>query len=287
MKILLAGSAGQLGREFIHQLAGGSHQFIAPDKRVFDVGDEAIVRRIVAETKPSVLINCAAYNHVDAAEDDYETAYRINALGVRNLAVAAQEQACFFVTYGTDYVFDGKKGSPYLESDTPNPLNNYGRSKLAGEQLLRDTMDNFLLMRVSWVFGLGTRNFLHKLLKWAEGMNELSVVTEEISVPTYTATIVDHTLRALKKGLRGLYHFTSTGYGSRFEVAQHLFTQLHRNILLTPAPASAFPTKARRPRFSVMDNSRFVRDVGRDIPAWQDEISRFIRRLRESGQALE
>lgn len=286
MKLLLAGAAGQLGREFVRRLADGPHRLIAPEKKAFDIGDETIVRQVVAKAQPDVLINCAAYNLVDAAEEEYETAQRINALGVRNLAAATHECGCLMVHYGTDYVFDGEKGAPYSEDDPTGPLNNYGRSKLAGEILLRETTDDFLLMRVSWVFGHGVQNFLYKLRQWAEGKNELSVTMDEISVPTYTTTIVEYTLRALEKGLRGLYHFTSSGYCSRYEVAKLLFGELKKEIRLKPVPASSFPTKARRPRFSAMDNSRFIRDIGYDIPNWQEEIRSFIKSLNDSGHVL-
>ncbi len=220
----------------------------APDEEALDVTNADAVKTIIAGCRPDVVLNCAAYNLVDDAERDPGPAYAINATGVGHLAAACREAGCLLVHYGTDYVFDGQKGAPYTEEDAPCPLNNYGRSKLAGEQILRETLSRFLLLRVSWVFGEGKQNFLYKLLQWAEGGGSLRVVDDQISIPTSTQDIVRLTLLALQADLSGTYHMTASGCASRFEVARYFLTKMgmtntpHTRFHgLFPLPCAAAP----------------------------------------------
>ncbi len=208
MKILIAGKNGQLGREFVKRLAAPVFEVDAPDETVLDITSIGAVRAVIGvSSRPDVVLNCAAYNLVDDAERDPGPAYAINAGGVEHLAAACREAGALLVHYGTDYVFDGQKGAPYTEEDVPRPINNYGRSKLAGEQILQETSARFLLFRVSWVFGEGKQNFLYKLLQWADDGRSLRVVDDQISIPTSTREIVRLTLLALKGGpLRHLPH---------------------------------------------------------------------------------
>ncbi len=280
MKILIAGSAGQLGREYATKLEGSEHIVIAPDEKDFNIGDRESVCRQIDLTQPDVLINCAAYNLVDAAEKEYETARLVNALGVRNMAAEAKRANIPFVHYGTDYIFDGKKKAPYVETDEPSPLNNYGKTKLEGERFVREECDDFLIFRVSWVFGLGKQNFLYKVRQWAKTNTTLKIVSDEISVPTYTDTIVDCTLEALRKGLRGLYHLTSGGHCSRFELAKHFLSEMNIDVEILPDTMASFVFAAQRPGYSAMSCDKFVKDIGRAMPGWQDEISRFAARLK-------
>ena len=170
MKILIAGKNGQLGREFTQ---GGSprrnSRWRRRTRKSWTLRTAMRSDTIIAGSRPDVVLNCAAYNLVDDAERDPGPAFAINATGVGLLAAACREAGALLVHYGTDYVFDGQKGAPYTEEDAPCPLNNYGRSKLAGEQILQETLSRFLLFRVSWVFGEGKQNFLYKLLQWADG----------------------------------------------------------------------------------------------------------------------
>jgi len=179
------------------------------------------VKELFYREKPDIVINCAAYNLVDKAEEDYITAYKTNALGVRNLAYLSNKLNAFFVHYSTDYVFDGtKENGLYTEEDTPNPLNEYGKSKLTGERWIVEETENYLLFRVSWVYGRGKQNFIYKLIQWAKNNDYLKIAYDEISVPTSTRTIVEVTLKALDNGLTGLYHLTNSGYASRYEWAK-------------------------------------------------------------------
>lgn len=274
-QFLILGAAGQLARQFQRVLDARGLSFAAPAEEQCDITDPAVLGRVVEETQPDIILNCAAYNAVDAAEDDPDTAYRINRDAVATIASIAARRGAFLVTYSSDYVFDGRKGEPYTEEDDPHPLGVYGASKREGEMAVIEAGGAYLLFRPSWVFGEGTQNFLHKLRGWAEANRVLKVSSDEVSVPTYTADMVTLTLAALDKGLEGLYHMTNSGFCSRYELAAHYLRAIGADNELVPVPMSSFPTKAERPGFSAMANGKLAGSLGRDIPTWQDAVSRF------------
>jgi dTDP-4-dehydrorhamnose reductase len=168
----------------------------------------------------------------------------------------------------------------YTEEDKTNPINNYGKSKLMGEMLLKAETDNYLLFRVSWVFGEGKQNFLYKLSEWAEKNRLLKIVCDQVSIPTYTEDIVKYTILAIDKGLSGTYHLTNSGYASRYEVARYYLSKLNWNGLALPVGSNYFSAPARRPYFSAMSNKKLSDELGVKIPHWTDGIERFLRRLR-------
>lgn len=276
-KILILGSAGQLAREFIAALEEQKVPFEAPPEQTSSITDfESIARRLDSD-RPEVVINCAAYNAVDAAEEDPETARLVNGRAVEHLAEQCESRNIFLVHYSSDYVFDGAKGKPYIETDETRPLNVYGESKLMGETALREIMSRCLVFRLSWVIGPGTQNFLHKLSGWAEKNPTLQVSADEVSVPTFTDDIVRITLLALEKGLQGLYHLTSTGAASRFELAEYYLKCRGLTNTVVPVPMSTFKTTARRPLFSAMANRKLQDDLNITIPTWQEGVARFCR----------
>ncbi len=272
MKYLIFGHKGQLGREFCERFERNGIDWRGYDIDSINIVDEAQVNAAVASYQPDVIINCAAYNLVDAAEETPQTAFEINANGVNNIATAAEQNNARLVHYGSDYVFDGTKGSPYIESDHTNPLNKYGESKRQGEIMLEQTMSNFLLFRVSWVFGPGTQNFIHKLRQWAEKQDTLKIADDEISVPTSTETIVDVTLAALNNDLQGLYHLTNSGYASRFDWAREILNNLGIDKVLIPVSKEIFNLQARRPDFAAMSNNKIKTELNISIPSWQDAL---------------
>ena len=282
MKIVIAGKNGQLGREFVKALAAPVFQVEAPDEEDLDVTDSDAVRRIMALSRPDVVLNCAAYNLVDDAEKEPGPAFAINATGVANLAAASREQGALLVHYGTDYVFDGQKGAPYTEEDTPHPLNNYGRSKLAGEDLLRESLCPFLLLRLSWVFGEGKQNFLYKLLQWADGGGVLRVVDDQISTPTSTSEVVRLTLLAVRANLSGVYHMTPSGYASRYDVARHFLTKMGMTNTIVPIASDYFPSPVRRPRFSALSNEKLADALGVEIPDWKSGVDGYAERISQT-----
>lgn len=280
MKFLVTGAGGQLAREFSARLEKkAGHSVVSFTRAQLDITDARMVADAFAHFSPDVVVNCAAYNQVDKAENDFDTALRVNAVAVRNLAVACRKASAFMIHFSTDYVFDGSKEALYTEDDVPHPLNKYGDTKLAGERVLADEFEQFLLFRVSWVFGPGSQNFLYKLSEWARDKKTLRVVADQVSAPTYTEDIVAASLEAWEKGARGLYHLTNSGYASRYEVARFYAEQAGLTALLLPVPTSFFPAAAQRPSFSAMSNAKLAALLGRPLPHWRDGIERYIKRV--------
>ncbi len=276
MKFLLTGANGQLGKEFQRTLKEFGHEVLALRREDLDITDLKKVKEAISQYNPHIILNCAAYNFVDKAEEDFDIAYNINAQGVRNLAFASKKKDIHIIHYSSDYVFDGSKEDFYAEDDKPNPINNYGKSKLLGEEFLKEETENFLIFRVSWVFGKGKQNFLYKLMEWAKVKKVLKIVYDQISVPTYTEDIASITMFAINKGLRGLYHLTNSGYASRYEVARYFLERVGLNNLVLPVGSDFFPSPAKRPYFSAMSNVKLSNDLNIEIPHWKVGIDRYI-----------
>jgi dTDP-4-dehydrorhamnose reductase len=285
MKYLITGKNGQLARSFIKRFEEKSIGYYAPDEAHCDITNNKVVAQVVAALKPDVIINCAAYNLVDKAEQAKEPAFAVNASGPRNIAQAAATQNAILVHFGSDYVFDGLKESGlYNESDPPNPLNEYGRSKLAGEEGVLDELDRYLVLRLSWVFGQGKQNFIFKLLEWAKSNQYLKIACDEFSVPTYTETVVDVTLKALEQGITGRYHLTNSGFCSRYEWARLILTSLGIRNFVRPVSMDSFNLPATRPKFSAMSNEKLSNALNEPIPIWEDAVSSFLSKGGLTGE---
>ncbi len=279
MNILITGASGQLAMEFQRYLKTADYYKVAAlDKKDLDISDSKKVSEAISHYKPAIVLNCAAYNQVDKAEKDFDTAFKVNALGVKNLAISCKKSNILLVHYSTDYVFDGAKEDFYTEYDIPNPINKYGKSKLSGERFLAEGADNFLLFRVSWVFGPGKQNFLYKLKELTKRNHMLKIVCDQVSVPTYTEDIVRITMMAVENGINGVYHLTNSGYASKYEVARYYIEKLKLANLILPVDSEFFPTAAKRPYFSAMSNAKLSAAVQEEIPDWKDAIDRFVRR---------
>ena len=288
MKILIIGKNGQLGKEFTKRLGEKGAEWLINKKincesvgrAECDVASTGQVLELFENVKPDIVINCAAYNFVDRAEtDEYINAYRVNAVGVKNIAYACKKHKVFLVHYSTDYVFDGEKEGLYTEKDEPNPINQYGKSKLAGEIMLKEETEDYLIFRVSWVYGEGKSNFIYKLLEWAKTQKYLKIAYDEFSTPTSTATIVDITLRALQSGLKGLFHLTNSGYASRYEWAKEILNAKKIDKFIYPVSKEIFNLPAKRPGFSAMSNESVARELGVNIREWDSEVIGFCKRM--------
>ena len=187
--------------------------------------------------------------------------------------------------FGSDYVFDGRKENGlYTESDPVNPLNEYGQSKLAGEQHVMDQSDRFLVLRLSWVFGSGKQNFIYKLAEWSRNNEYLKIACDEFSVPTYTGMVVDITLKAIEQGMTGRYHLTNSGFCSRYEWAKLILSTIGVNKFIRPVTMDTFNLPAKRPKFSAMTNSKLASLLNVDIPTWEESVRLF---LKESASVHE
>jgi dTDP-4-dehydrorhamnose reductase len=274
-KVLITGASGQLGKEFVKVLSSKGIDFVALERKDLDIANFEKVYKTLKEINPSIVINCSAYNQVDLAETEILKAFSTNAIGPYNLAITCREINAKLIHYSTDYVFDGIKKGLYTEEDSPNPLNQYARSKLLGEDLVKQVLEDYLILRVSWVYGEGTQNFLYKLEEWAKKQEVLKVVVDEFSVPTSTKTIVEVTLKAIDAGLTGLYHLTNSGYASRYEWAKEYFKLKGINKLIYPALQADFNLPAKRPKWSVMSNEKISKALGITIRDWREDLKGF------------
>ncbi len=283
MRILLLGNTGQLGWELERSLAPlGELQ--ACDYPEIDLADPRGLRRLVQDRRPDVLVNAAAYTAVDRAESEPALAEAVNALAPGILAEEALHLRSAFIHFSTDYVFDGLKGSPYLETDPPNPQSVYGRSKYAGEQAVQQVGGAYLVLRTSWVYSLRRESFVSKVLEWSRREPALKLVTDQVSGPTWARMLAEITaqLVALSRQdplgwftqYRGLYHLGGAGYCSRYEWGQqilqldpHKDAQVTRELL--PAKTADFPSPARRPMFSALDCEYFARTFNLQLPDWK------------------
>lgn len=277
-EFMIIGSKGQLGFEFCKLLESKGLSYSSFDIDSIDIADIAALKAFFNANKPRTVINCSAYNQVDLAENDPTLAFRVNHEGVKNIAALCYDYKAFLVHFSSDYVFDGnKENGLYTERDMTAPVNQYGLSKLAGENAVRSMADSYLIFRLSWVYGAGKQNFIYKLLNWAENKDILRIVQDEYSVPTSVKTIAQTTLTAIQRNLTGIFHLTDSGYASRFEWAKEIISLKRKNTFIFPCSHNEFDLPAKRPLFSAMSNEMISRALDIEIPEWQTTLSEFLK----------
>ncbi len=286
MRILLLGKNGQLGWEFQRTLAPLG-ELIALDWPEVDFTKPDTLRALVRSTQPQVIINAAAYTAVDRAETETEICRSINAEAPAVLADEARQQRAAFIHFSTDYVFNGKKGTAYLEEDAPAPLNTYGKTKLEGEQKVQQLGESYWIFRTSWVYSLRRDSFVSKVLEWSRKNKTLKIVSDQVGGPTWCRMLAEISTLVLAQGRQdpfewikqssGLYHLAGSGYASRLEWAQEILKldphpnqQLVEEIL--PAHTSEFPTPAVRPLYTPMNCTRFEQTFHLSLPPWKTAL---------------
>ena len=282
MKVLITGAKGQLGQDLQKEIENQGIECIGLGHNDLDITDFGSVKEALEFHKPSIVINCAAYNAVDKAEENWKEVFLVNGIGVRNLAIISEKVKAMFVHFSTDYVFDGEKGKPYTIADKPNPINKYGQSKLLGEEFVKSLHTRYFLIRVSWVFGSGGKeeaNFIKKLMKWAKDKQTLKVVDDQISSPTYTVDLAKAVMKLIKTEAYGLYHITNQGICSRYDWAKYVLEKIHWRGKLLPAKSEEFPAPAKRPKFSALDNFPLKETFGYELPYWKDATDRFLKEM--------
>jgi len=293
-RILIVGNAGQLGRE-LERIFTGVGPIVAVDRESVDLADADQTRALVRRAEPDLILNAAAYTAVDRAESEPELAHAINAQAPGVLAEEARQRNALIVHYSTDYVFDGSKLGPWVETDTPNPLNVYGASKLAGEQAVEKVGGKFLIFRTSWVYGPHGNNFLLTMLRLGRERDRLSIVDDQVGAPTTSIELARAT-HALVTGILagsfgapsdwcGLYHMTSAGSVSWFGFAQAIFARAAELLgvnapQLTPISTSAYPTPAARPRNSVLSNAKLAERFDMQLSPWQAALEETLQILK-------
>lgn len=283
MKVLITGSAGQVGWELQRAKPGGV-TLLAMSRAELDITDRQQVARVMAEAKPDWVINASAYTAVDKAESEPELAAAINAQGAGNLAEIAAEQGAQLVQISTDFIFDGCNSSPYQSSDATNPLGVYGATKLAGEQQVQAVFgDDALIIRTAWVYSAHGNNFVKTMLRLMAERDVLGVVQDQVGTPTWAAELANVIYRAVANDLRGVFNWTDTGVASWYDFAVAI-EQLGRQAgLLTeptrvnPIPASAYPTPAARPAYSVLDKDSLRKAVNYTGLHWRVALEQMLK----------
>ena len=275
MKYIITGSSGQLAKAFIKKFTELNFDFIAPSEQDLDITDKEKISNIFSQYKPDAVINCAAYNNVEAAQQDNTKAILINKTAVTNLVEETKKYNAKFVHFGTDYVFDGTKNDLYVETDKTNPLNEYGKSKLAGEQEALK-YNNSLICRLSWVIGEGQQNFLFKLSGWLKNNKIVKVSSDEVSVPCFSFDIANTVIKAIDNGLSGLYHLTNSGKCSRYELAKEFVKIKNFDNEILPVPMASFNSKVQRPLVTAMSNEKISKELNITIPDWKESLRQFI-----------
>ncbi len=279
MKTALLGAGGQLADDLRRVLSDwGLRPFTHAE---LDICHHDRVRQVLTELAPEVVINCAAYVRVDDAEDDVEEAFRVNALAVRNLAQVCRDLDCTLVHISTDYVFDGKKGSPYTEDDCPDPLNVYGASKLAGENFVRNISPKHLVVRTSGLYGLAGSsgkggNFVETMIRSAGEGRAIQVVDDQVLTPTYSLDLAAALKELIAKAPSGVYHLTNAGQCSWYQFAQKVFELEGPQPELRRTTTAQRGDKARRPALSVLDNRKTIELGLRPMRPWEDALRAYL-----------
>jgi dTDP-4-dehydrorhamnose reductase len=302
-RILLIGAGGQLGWELRHTLLQCG-EVVSTDRAILDIADEDAIRRVIRRQYPDIIVNAAAYTHVDKAEIEPDLAMKVNGIAPGIIAEEAQRAHSALMHYSTDYVFSGSITRLYLEEDEPNPVNRYGASKLAGEKAIGAVDGAHLILRTSWVFDARGKNFLTTVVRLAQEQEHLSVVDDQISVPTWSRALAQATLEILNRvaqrstsivdGIadqKGIYHVCCEDPTSRFDFAKEMLETYQRlnnapqalRTDLIPISSAEYPSQAKRPHFSVLSPRKIADAFGVVIPSWREHLEAVLEELRANG----
>lgn len=273
-KIAILGGKGMLGNDLASECSKRGYNTTVLDLPQFDITDEQQIEKALSNA--NIVINCAAYTNVEKAESESELAYKVNAEAVGKLGKIAKDKGVRVIHISTDFVFDGSGNKPYIESDKPNPINVYGKSKLKGEELLVKSGCRQCIMRVEWTYGLAGNNFISKLISAAKAGKTLNVVDDQIGSPTATTKVSKAICGLLEKNGEELFHFASGGYVSRFEMARFVFDKLNMDVELNSCRTSDYITAAARPLNSRFDCRRIENLLAEKIRPWQEPLEEFL-----------
>ncbi|MCL5264394.1 MAG: dTDP-4-dehydrorhamnose reductase [Chloroflexi bacterium] len=277
MRILITGANGQLGLELQRTL--DEDEVLATIRDQVDIENRAAVSDAITRFRPDVVVHAAAYTNVDGCETDPDLAYRVNALGTQNVALACAQVDAAMVYVSSDYVFDGSKGAPYLEFDDPNPISTYGRSKLAGERYVQMSLRKYYIVRTAWLYGVG-KNFVRTILSLADRNGEVLAVTDEVGSPTFARDLAEAIDKLVRHPVYGIYHLTNDGSCSRHDYVKAICEAANRKVSVIPITSEEFlarhPLPARRPPFSVLHNFCASNALGIRLRPWQEALASFI-----------
>jgi dTDP-4-dehydrorhamnose reductase len=285
-RILLTGADGQLGQE-LQQTLMSLGEVIALTRQELDLSQGEHIRQLVQQIQPAIIVNSAAYTAVDKAESEVDLAQAVNGTAPTIMAEEAEKIGALLLHVSTDYVFDGKKNTPYLETDLTYPLSSYGKSKLAGEMGIQHVTDNYLILRTAWVYGVyGKVNFVKTMLRLGQDREELRVVADQVGSPSWAKDIGDAIAQLLQSETTGIYHFTNSGVVSWYDFAIAIFEEaialgfplkVQRVIPITTAD---YPTPAVRPAYSVLSGKKITETLGDYPPYWRDSLRKMLTQLQ-------
>jgi dTDP-4-dehydrorhamnose reductase len=289
MKILIIGANGQLGKDMVTACKAANHDTVGVDLPQIDITDGNQTSRFISSVKPDTIINCAAFTAVDRCESDRAKAFAANRDGVAHLAEAAATCGAALAHISTDYVFDGTKREPYVETDLPNPRSVYGESKLAGEQVLAKILPRHYIFRIAWLYGLQGANFVKTIrtiaLQKAHNGESLRVVDDQVGTPTYTREVCAQILAVLSQNTFGLFHCTAEGACSWYAFARHIIESYRIAVDLQPCTTVEFPRPAPRPANSVLENARLKKEGLNRMVEWRQAFAAFLEEERQpSGE---
>ncbi len=281
MKVLVTGVNGQLGYDVIKELKKRNTECIAAGRNEFDITDSVSTGNFIEKSNPDVVIHCAAYTAVDLAEDESEKAFEVNGEGTKNIALACKKINAKMIYISTDYVFNGKGSTPYEVNDEKGPLGVYGKSKLKGEEYVKDILEKYFIVRISWVFGINGNNFVKTMLRVGKTRPELTVVNDQIGSPTYTADLAVLLCDMAATEKYGIYHATNEGdFISWYDFACEIFKQAGYGTKVKPVTTEEYGlSKAERPKNSRMSKESLVKNGFNLLPDWKDGLKRYLKEL--------
>ncbi len=277
--LVLGGKTGLLGQEIVKTLEHSQEDYevLSLGRSDFDIFNEKLLSKFIEKEQVDIIFNTVAYTQVDLAEDNEQEAYKVNADFPKMLGKILLGSNTSLVHYSTDFVFDGKSQIPYTEEDKTNPLSVYGASKLAGEHALQElSLKQCLIIRTSWLFGPGRKNFISTMLNLAKDRNEIKVVYDQVGSPSYTLGLAPNSLALLNAGGEGIYHLSNSGIASWSEFAQEAFQIAGLTTQVIPIPSSEYPQKAHRPAYSVLSHNKFTQFTGINPRPWSQALRDYI-----------
>ncbi len=283
MNILVTGSNGQLGQEIKKLSSGLGHKFYFTDVEELDITNVDQVRSYIGQSRIDFIVNCAAYTAVDKAESEVQKAALINKIGPANLANVSKELDVTLLHISTDFVFDGSKKTPYIETDETNPISVYGRTKLDGENEIIKNASTFAIIRTSWLYSEYGYNFVKTITRLAKERPEIKIVSDQIGSPTYAgdlAKVIIEIIPKMEKGTKEIFHYSNEGAASWYDFAVKIVELNNLKCKVHPIPSAEYPTPAKRPAYSVMDKTKIKKYFGLSIPAWQDSLVSCINNMR-------
>ena len=285
LRVLLIGSNGQLGHDFQKLFKNLNIEHITADYEELNIINNTALEEFFKKNDDFThIINCAAYNDVDQAEKDIEQCIKINKEAPLIIAKYAKKMNAMFVTYSSDFVFDGRKGKPYLEEDITSPLSVYGKSKSSMEKDVLEEYGKTFVIRTSWLFGISGKNFNTQVINWSKSRDTLNIVDDQISAPTYSKDLAEFSWKLIQTEKYGLYQITNDGEASKYDQAKYVLEKIGWKGKIGAAKTEDFNLPAKRPHFSKLSSMKVEKLLEEKIPSWQSGIDRFLEEMKEKGE---